>query len=190
MSVPVSDSARLHARRRPRWIVAVWVVLGVLGGGAVLLFGLAYFAWRAIERHVDEGDAFCEVPGYATQMLECSGRDHSFLQGRFRYSRAEGIPDKTACRSAWAGEYPPPVGGTATPVPCAPYGVLDHWRCVLSERMTASSDSYKLVDAFAPDCGRFVFLYGVNVAPEDISEKTAKLPAQPVTDASDRSTGR
>ena len=91
-------------------MVAVWVVLGVLGCGAIVVFGLTYFAWRAIERHIDEGDAFCEKPDYATQMLACAGRDHSFLQGRFGYSRAEGVPDKTVCQSAWADRSEAPNG--------------------------------------------------------------------------------
>jgi hypothetical protein len=131
-------------------MVAVWVVLGVLGCGAIVVFGLTYFAWRVIERHVDEADAFCEEPDYATQMLACAGRDHSFLQGRFGYSRAEGIPDKTVCQSAWAGRSPTPADWTANPVPCSPYGILDDWHCVLFARTTASGDSYKSVDAFAP----------------------------------------
>jgi hypothetical protein len=176
--------------------------LARVAGQSKVLEGLALLAWLPAALlvyllvHTQLGTSIsrpeeCGRMPLAERWTACAGRDHSFLQGRLRYLRADGSPNAALCRAFLATHAVAKDVKDKSPCPqtqperwsevaCAPLHLDGFARCFRCDSFRATGDTD--YEAFGVDqaCSKIAVLHGTNVKPEDIENRLKRGGLQAV----------
>jgi hypothetical protein len=172
-------TARLAVRAwDPKGRVWPWLVAALSVPVSVYCFCLG-----GLGLHAAYGTAFTHGRSCSHPPIEaetCLGRDHSFLQARFRYARMSGRIDPAVCaafRRAVPRSPASAIDGRGWPrcvltrpatwieVDCRAAGEVGADACYLCSGRSSTTDDYYTLVSFASSCAKARVFDGVNVPP-------------------------